>query len=517
MARSCRRPSTSNLLIPMNTTSRRHSFPRAAAIPALAALLAGSVFSPDTVAAVNAVWHGDAQGEGIWGDASAWSPTVVPNNGNGGNTYNVTITHNPNGNGFNGPDLTLNVTVDNLTLIDRAAVNGGIPGGPGNPGYSLTVLGTTQFNVATAGQDTGIIQAANSTFTLGTLANYNAATHTLTSGGLSAYSDSGGPGTVRWHGADIVTNNGFIGLTGVNANLRNQDNGVDALAHLATNNGSLQLINGHVLSTAGNFTNNGFISLDRFTDGAPTTVLRVNGNLTNSGTLFVQPGAQLVVTGSVANSGTLAPAPGGGVRVSGNLNVTSGGQFDLGSNGTSTFDNPQLVADRLILAQGTTLLGTGFISANTTAGGIIAPGNSPGTINFLGSLTFQSASELQMQIGGRQPGTDYDQIVQSGDGTVFLSGGLTLTLINGFEQAVTAADTFDLLHSDHPLLGNFDNVASGSRLATADGLGSFLVTYNGSDVILSQFQPVPEPSAGFFVLGGLGLLLLGRRVRRRTL
>lgn len=461
-------------------------------------------------------WLGDpsgSPGDGSWGDAANWSPSTVPNNGNG-NTYNVTITRNPAAEGFNGPGLDLDVTVDNLTLVDRALVNGGIRGGPGNPGYSLTVLGTTRLLVATAGQDTGILQASNAVFTLGTLANYDAATHTLTGGGLAAFSDSGGPGTVRFRGADIVTNNGFIVLNGVNASLRNQDNGADALARLAVNNGSLQLSGGHALSTAGGLINTNFILVESPDAGAPS-VLRVNGTLTNHGTISVDPGGRLIVTGSAANSGTLTLGPGAGAQVGGTL-TQSGGQVNLGTGG-STFDNPQLVADRIVLAQGTTLLGTGFISASngTTVGGVFAPGNSPGTIGVNGQLTLEHTTELQLQLAGFQPGDGYDQILQRG-GTVLLSGTLTLSFLDGFENSVGATDVFDVLHSDDLLTGAFENVASGGRLLTADGLGSFVVTYDGTDVFLSGFQAVPEPGTWALLgLGGAGAGVVVLR-RRRT-
>ena len=229
----------------------------------------------------SSTWVGDTDGYGSWGDSSLWDPTVVPNNG-GGNTYDVTIAGIPNVNFNIGPGVDIDVTIDNLTLVDFALVNGAILGGPQGVGYSLTVLGTTELTVTTPDQGTGVIQAANATFTLGTLTNYNGSTKTLMSGGIHVFSGiPSQPAVMRWHGADIVTNNAWIVLNGVNANLRNQDTGADALANFATNNDTFQLDNGHVISTAGNFTNNGFIGLYREDSAAPTTLFQVNGNLTN--------------------------------------------------------------------------------------------------------------------------------------------------------------------------------------------------------------------------------------------
>ncbi|MSU51361.1 MAG: PEP-CTERM sorting domain-containing protein [Opitutus sp.] len=37
------------------------------------------------------------------------------------------------------------------------------------------------------------------------------------------------------------------------------------------------------------------------------------------------------------------------------------------------------------------------------------------------------------------------------------------------------------------------------------GQGSFLVTYTGSNLVLSNFDPVPEPSTWALIIAGLGI------------
>ena len=81
-----------------------------------------------------------------------------------------------------------------------------------------------------------------------------------------------------------------------------------------------------------------------------------------------------------------------------------------------------------------------------------------------------------------------------------LGGGKKeLSLINGFTPATL--DTFTILTtSDGSFLsGSFDNVADGARLTTDDDTGSFLVQYgtgtNSGSVVLSDFEPIPEPGA----------------------
>ena len=72
-----------------------------------------------------------------------------------------------------------------------------------------------------------------------------------------------------------------------------------------------------------------------------------------------------------------------------------------------------------------------------------------------------------------------------------LGGTLHLTVMDGAENSITYSDMFDIITSDQTLSGGFDNVASGDRLNTSDGIGSFLVTYASQNkVTLSNFEQV---------------------------
>jgi hypothetical protein len=75
-------------------------------------------------------------------------------------------------------------------------------------------------------------------------------------------------------------------------------------------------------------------------------------------------------------------------------------------------------------------------------------------------------------------------------GQLVLGGTLTVRLINGFNP--TAGNTFTIVTTQTALGGAFSNVASGHRLNNADGTGSFIVTYSGNNVVLSNFQPPPQ-------------------------
>ncbi|MBA3484003.1 MAG: hypothetical protein H0T51_19540 [Pirellulales bacterium] len=74
----------------------------------------------------------------------------------------------------------------------------------------------------------------------------------------------------------------------------------------------------------------------------------------------------------------------------------------------------------------------------------------------------------------------------------FLGGNLQLALLNGFVPS--AANTFTVVEAMGNLFGSFANVASGQRLTTSEGLGSFVVHYGAGSpfdpkqIVLSAFQ-----------------------------
>jgi len=153
------------------------------------------------------------------------------------------------------------------------------------------------------------------------------------------------------------------------------------------------------------------------------------------------------------------------------------------------------------------LTGTGTIVGSVTNRGTIKPGSSPGALIVDGQLAMTNNSIFDIELGGTAQGVSYDFVHVLSN--TALDGDLRVSFVNGFQGSVTASDVFTNLTADVSLLGAFDNVASGSRLDTADGFGSFLVTYDdGHNLILGDFlaAPIPEPSA--LLLLALGAVLL---------
>jgi hypothetical protein len=143
---------------------------------------------------------------------------------------------------------------------------------------------------------------------------------------------------------------------------------------------------------------------------------------------------------------------------------------------------------------GTLHVGT-FRKSLTNQGGTLAPGTSIGRTDIDGNYTQQTGAKLAIDIAGPTANTQYD--VVGSEGFASLDGLLQLTLMNGFVP--TGAQTFTILNTVGGIGGAFSNVASGQRLTTSDGGGSFVVnygtgsTFDPTSIVLSSFVAVALP------------------------
>jgi T5SS/PEP-CTERM-associated repeat protein len=234
----------------------------------------------------------------------------------------------------------------------------------------------------------------------------------------------------------------------------------------------------------------------------------------------------LVLNGGVLRVDRLVATNGGGgssVSLAGGTLISGSSLFGAGTTlrlGVSTGAVPSILnlgggmhqfGGGLLLGSNAMLNGIGGVVGNVTNFGTIAPGNSPGAITNYGSLTLMDSSVLSFELGGTSRGVNYDTLVVTN--VASLAGLLSVKFSGGFETNVQATDTFTLLSAAN-LTGFFNDIASGGRLATSDGYGSFLTTYDsGTDmIVLSGFQAIPEPSALTLLAAGvIGGLLLRRR------
>lgn len=122
----------------------------------------------------------------------------------------------------------------------------------------------------------------------------------IASGALNANRSYGvfGAATLIVAGGPIIANAANITLSGVNSRF-------DQLNTLQSNGGNLALLSGRVFATAGNLTNTGVVSMGGAGMGDAGSSIIVNGTFTNSSTVRVSDQAILRVNGELLNSGSI--------------------------------------------------------------------------------------------------------------------------------------------------------------------------------------------------------------------
>jgi hypothetical protein len=259
-----------------------------------------------------------------------------------------------------------------------------------------------------------------------------------------------------------------------------------------------QILAGGVPST------NHFINNGTFTKSGGTGTSQFNVVVSNNA------GGEMNI-----NSGTLSV----GVSLSnaGDIEVASGATLTFGAGATYT-----QTAGSLLLAGGSVsksgsalaingglLGGSGTINGSVAiTSATLAPGNSAGNLTISGDLTVTADTIWNFEIGGTNQGTQYDFVSEAGSTQFNLNEStLQLSLINSFTP--DPLDTFTIFSSNNSILGTFGNLDGFGRAHFTEG--SFLVTSSGNQIILSDFQAVPEPSSAALLLISILMGVLRRR------
>jgi hypothetical protein len=255
----------------------------------LTAALCGTAFgaSPQTV--VNSTFLG---GNHSYNNPANWSPAEVPNN-TADKSYNVAVPSSIT--------LDTDATVTNLTISGPVFFS---------QGHSYTVTGTTTVGASS------LLQESFGTFTInGSLSNFDAATRTLSGGSFSILSaDGGAAASLRFPGADIVTNGASISLAGPTATMTDSV-GRDAFRNFAHNLSGASFSVAVRDSTINHvFTNDGALIVSGST-GGPTAH---GGSLTILSLTNYDGSAKRLSGGSydiAASSGSPGGIPGGPARL----------------------------------------------------------------------------------------------------------------------------------------------------------------------------------------------------------
>ena len=244
--------------------------------------------------------------------------------------------------------------------------------------------------------------------------------------------------------------------------------------------GSLLIDSGHVTShTAqiGEGTGASLLSIDGLLNAA--------GVWENSGDVFV-------------GGSTTGPEASGDLWLNDeHTRVDIGGTLTVWGPGTVRINGGEMKADVVDHTHGGTFdFDAGLLSVNRFDGvlqnvaGTFTPGvdDATGSTLINGDYTQQSGATLSIDIAGAGPGSTYDLVSITGDAQI--DGLLELSLDENFTP--DASTEFTVLAADS-LIGFFDNVGTGQRLLTTDGMGSFVVHYGigaveEDRIILTDFQ-----------------------------
>jgi outer membrane autotransporter protein len=225
---------------------------------------------------------------------------------------------------------------------------------------------------------------------------------------------------------------------------------------------------GTTTSLSGNIVNNATVTFDQGTNGTYAGVMSGTGSLTksNNGTLTLS-GANTYSGGTTINAGTLR-AGAANVFGTGAMTVSSGAMLDLGGFSQSLAS--------MTIGAGSTLGGTGTINSAVTLGngGILAPGNSIGTITVNGSLAFSAGSIYRVEVDAA--GNTDRTNVTGAPGTVTIGGG-TVDVRAG-AGTYQASTQYTILNATGGVTGTFNTVTSDLAFLTPS------LSYNANNVFL---------------------------------
>jgi filamentous hemagglutinin len=430
----------------------------------------------------NGVWNDTANGYAVNADFGGGASFINAAGGTYGKTAGVTT--------FSVGTLVNNGTVS----VTGGTIN--LDGGTLNSGSTIGSSGS------------GVVQQINGTLTASGTVNVQ---NFLLNGGTLAGTQTF-VGSLNWlasnlssAGATTLDSTTTLTIAGTNDH--------DFVGRAIVNDGMVNWSAGRIRSgSGGSITNNGVWN-DATSGYAINSDYGGSTSLVNATTgIYNKTGGTTTVIMPVTNAGVIN-VTGGTLALQSSFAST--GTVAVGPGATLTSTSP------LAFSAGSLLTGSGAVTASSfSSSGSIDPGSTTtaGQLTLSGNLSLLATSQNAFELGGTIQATQFDYLVVNG--SLNLGGNLLVSLINGFDTTVNSAMTFDVIHST-VLSNSFANAGNGSRIATTDGQFTFLVNYGpgspfgANDLVISDFQAVPEPATWALLLTGTGSLFFSWRRRRK--
>ncbi len=344
----------------------------------------------------------------------------------------------------------------------------------GNGGTSGTLSsGNVTNNGMLAFSRSDNIAIANAISGTGGLSKLGANTLTLT--GANTYSGTttiaggtleiGNGGTTGALGTGATTNNGILRF--------NRSDTLTVASGISGTGSIVQAGAGTTILTGNNtYTGTTTILAGNLQIGNGSTGGTVTSNIVNNTTVTFDNPTSSTYTGTISGTGSVTQSGGGTTILSGTNTYT----------GATTVSSGRLAVNGSIVSNvtvdaGGNLGGSGTINATVTNNGIVAPGNSIGTLNVNGSYTQAAGSTYQVEVNAAGQS---DRInVTGAPGTATINGGTVAVLAQSGSYGRNT--TYTILNATGGVTGTYTNVTSNFAFLTPS------LSYDANNVFLTLF------------------------------